>query len=70
MITEEQLKWIEANLNIFTSNVSTSKDNAIYVYEIYNAITGENKKPNGCGRCWVSVKKRVLKYYIDLANLF
>lgn len=66
----EQLQWIEDNLVIFTSNVSTSKENVQYVYDIYNVITDENKKPNGCSRCWVSVKKRVLKHYIDLGNLF
>lgn len=70
MMTDNQLQWIEDNLIIFTSNVSTSKENALYVYEIYNAITGENKKPNGCGRCWTTVKKRVLKHYLDLGNLF
>ena len=69
-MTEEQLLWIEENLNIFKSNVSCSKEDAHYVYEIYNTITGENKKPNGCGRCWVTVKKRVLKAYIDLGYLF
>lgn len=69
-MTPEQLQWMELHLNIFTSNVSTTKENVQYVYDIYNAITGENKKPNGCGRCWVSVKKRVLKHYIDLGNLF
>lgn len=70
MMTEEQLLWIEANRVIFTSNVSTSKENVLKVYEIYNTITGENKKPNGCGRCYVTTKKRVLKEYLDLGNLF
>jgi hypothetical protein len=69
-MTPEQLQWMELHLNIFTSNVSTTKENVQYVYDIYNAITGENKRPNGCGRCWVTVKKRVLKHYIDLGNLF
>ena len=70
MMTQEQLQWIEDNLIIFTANVSTSQENAKYVYEIYNSITGENKKPNGCSRCWVTVKKAVLKHYLDLGNLF
>lgn len=69
-MTEEQLLWMEAHINIFTSNVSTSKENVAKVYEIYNAITGEGKSPNGCSRCWVSTKKRVLKHYIDLGHLF
>lgn len=69
-MTEEQLKWIEANMVIFTSNVSTSKENVHIVYDIYNTITGENKRPNGCGRCYVTTKKRVLKEYLDLGKLF
>ena len=69
-MTDDQLLWIEANKVIFTSNVSTTRDNVEYVYQIYNTITGENKKPNGCSRCWVTVKKRVLKEYLDLGNLF
>ncbi len=69
-MTEEQLLWIEANRVIFTSNVSTSKENVKQVHDIYNTITGENKKPNGCGRCYVTTKKRVLKEYLDLGNLF
>tara|TARA_R110000772_G_scaffold245957_1_gene359559 strand:- start:4680 stop:4889 length:210 start_codon:yes stop_codon:yes gene_type:complete len=69
-MTQEQLQWIEDNKLIFTSNVSVPQETALKVYEIYNTITNENKKPNGCGRCWVSVKKRVLKHYLDLGNLF
>ena len=69
-MTDKQLLWIEANRIIFTSNVSTSKENVQMVYDIYNTITGENKKPNGCGRCYVTTKKRVLKEYLDLGNLF
>lgn len=69
-MTDEQLLWIEANRVIFTSNVSTSKENVQMVYDIYNTITGENKKPNGCGRCYTTTKKRVLKEYLDLGNLF
>ena len=70
MMTEEQLLWIEANRVIFTSNVSVSNETAQKVYDIYNSVTNETKRPNGCGRCWVSVKKRVLKEYLDLGNLF
>ena len=69
-MTAAQLLWIDANRVIFTANVSTSKENVQMVYDIYNTITGENKKPNGCGRCYVTNKKRVLKEYLDLGNLF
>lgn len=70
MMTDEQLLWIEDNLRIFTSSQRVTLEETEKVYEIYNAITGENKKPNGCGRCFITTKKRVLKEYIDLGNLF
>ena len=70
MMTDEQLLWIESHKNLFTANVKPTKEMINTVYEIYNQITGQNKKPNGCGRCWVTVKKRVLKEYLDLGNLF
>ena len=70
MMTEEQLLWIEDNMLLFTGNVSTSQENVQKVYDIYNHITGENKRPNGCSRCYVTTKKRVLKEYIDLGKLF
>lgn len=70
MMTEEQLLWIEANMRLFTSSQRTTEEERKMVYDIYNTITGENKKPNGCGRCFITTKKRVLKEYIDLGNLF
>ena len=69
-MTEEQLLWIEENMRLFTGNTSVSKEQANMVYEIYNTITGERKRPNGCGRCFITTKKRVLKEYLDLGKLF
>lgn len=69
-MTEEQLLWIEANMRLFTSSQRTTEEEKQMVYDIYNHITGENKKPNGCSRCFTTTKKRVLKEYIDLGHLF
>ena len=33
------------------------------IYMIYNLITGEKKKDQGCGACRASVVNRVRKYY-------
>jgi hypothetical protein len=35
------------------------KEDRLKIYEIYNALTNENKKPNGCGRCLSNTIKRV-----------
>ena len=70
MMTEEQLLWIEQHKAIFTSSVRMTPEQVQTVYDIYNQITGQKKKPNGCGRCFTTVKKRVLKEYLDLGNLF
>lgn len=69
-MTIEQLKWIESNELIFKGNVSVSKEDAAYIYSIYNSITNQNKKPNGCGRCFASTKALVWAHYNRLNNLF
>ena len=69
-MNEEYLYFIQENEHIFRGNISVSREVAEYVYEIYNAITGEKKKPNGCGRCWMSVKNRIWAEYNRLNNLF
>lgn len=66
----EQLQWIADNQVIFIANNRPSKEQKETTYEIYNEITGENKKPNGCGRCWANVKKRVWNSFERNTNIF
>ena len=58
-MTEEHKNWIEANKLIFTTSRNLSPEELKMVFEIYNAITGENKKTTGCGRCITNTLRRV-----------
>lgn len=66
----EDLEWVAENDRIFLANNRPSDEQRNRVYEIYNRITKENKKPNGCGRCWSNVLKRVWKEFERNTNIF
>lgn len=61
-LTDKQLEYLELNRSIFGSNAAT-EEQRMEAYSIYNYLTGENKKPNSCGRCWRNVKNRVYQQY-------
>jgi hypothetical protein len=65
-MTKEQIKFIEDNMLMFTTSVSFTPDQGKQLYEIYNSITGENKKPTSCGRCISGVLKTILNKYKQL----
>ena len=69
-LTEEHLLFISDNINIFTHVVQVDEIKRKYIYTMYNHITGENKKPNGCGRCWLNTKNRVFEQYNKQINIF
>ena len=62
-LNERQIEYLELNESIFGNN-SATEDTRFEIYSMYNQITGENKKPNSCGRCWRNVKKRVYQQYL------
>ena len=62
-LTERQIEYLELNESIF-GNTAASMDERFEIYAMYNQVTGENKKPNSCGRCWRNVKKRVYQQYL------
>ena len=61
-LTDKQLEYLDLQRSIFGSNAATEEQRK-QVYLIYNYLTGENKKPNSCGRCWRNVKERVYQQY-------
>ena len=65
-MTKEQIKFIEDNMLMFTTSVRFTPDQSRQLYEIYNSITGENKRPTGCGRCTSGVLKTILNKYNKL----
>tara|TARA_R110000787_G_scaffold44666_1_gene109478 strand:- start:988 stop:1212 length:225 start_codon:yes stop_codon:yes gene_type:complete len=54
-MTKEQYQWCQDNRGILYNNHSVPRDKKYVLYEIHNALTGLNKKPNGCGKCQSTV---------------
>ena len=69
-MNQEQLHWVQLNAALFTTNTKADELKRDYVYHIYNLITGNNKKPNGCGSCWRNVKQRVYQEYIKQTKIY
>jgi hypothetical protein len=55
----EDYVWCQDNHGILYQGHSVRTPEKIKIYEIYNAITGEQKRPNGCGKCLTNTLKRV-----------
>ena len=68
-MTNKDILFVGDNVSIFVNNSAVNKEQLDTVYAIYNRITGEQKKPNGCGRCWRNVKKRVYQEYLKKVNI-
>jgi hypothetical protein len=66
-MTQEHYQWIDANRQVL-GNIRMTPEQQRMVFEIYNTITGENKKTTSCGRCVMNVKKTLLFYYEKQRN--
>ena len=68
-LTDEEFVWIEENLNVITRAISVDEATRAEVFRLYNKITGGNKQPTSCGRCWRNTKKTVYEYYKKTLNI-
>ncbi len=59
----EHYVWCQEHHGILYNGHSVRTPEKLMIYEIYNAITGEKKKANGCGRCLSTTVKRVMFEY-------
>jgi len=55
----EHYVWLQEHRNYMYHSQFLPKEDRLKIYEIYNRITGEQKKPNGCGRCLSNTIKRI-----------
>lgn len=51
-------QWLLDNQVIVTGNISF-RDKVDEFFDVYNSITGEQKKKTSCGRCISSMKRRL-----------
>ena len=50
-MNELHYMWLKQNHNLMYVSTRMTSEQTQRIYDIYNAITGDRKKPNGCGSC-------------------
>ena len=68
-LTDTEFEWLETNIKLLTNGISVSEVFRTEVFRLYNKITGGNKKPTSCGRCWRNTKRTVAEYYYKILNI-
>lgn len=62
-MTKSDRQWLDQHRPlIYVSSRMTSAE-SLMMYHIYNRLTGENKKPNGCGSCMRNTIKMIRYHY-------
>ena len=55
--------WLDEHRNFLYVSSYMSKPERQELYNIYNRLTGENKRPNGCGKCLQTTIKTIKYHY-------
>lgn len=63
MMNEQDYNWLLERKNFMYVSTKISKEDKQEIYNIYNRLTGEKKKPNGCGRCMRTVTNLIKHYF-------
>jgi len=50
-LTDNHYEWLKEKKNLLYVSTKLEPGEIQILYGIYNQVTGENKKPNGCGSC-------------------
>ncbi len=67
-MTHEQYKWLDEHKLMMYVSQSISKEDRGLLYGIYNSITGEKKRPNGCGKCLRTTLNILKMHYEKYTN--
>lgn len=62
-MTAEDKQWLDEHRNFMYVSQHITKEEKQTLYDIYNRLTGENKKPNGCGKCLRTTINTIKSYY-------
>lgn len=57
-LTEAHYNFLIKNKH-YLGNVTITQEVRDYFFHIFNTVSGENRKPTGCGRCVLNVKNRL-----------
>ena len=50
-LTDAHYAWLTEKKNLLYVSTKLEPGDIQILYGIYNQVTGENKRPNGCGSC-------------------
>jgi hypothetical protein len=50
-LTDNHYEWLKEKKNLLYVSTKLDEGDIQILYGIYNQVTGENKRPNGCGSC-------------------
>ena len=50
-MTQEDRQWLTEHKNILYVSTKMTSEELHKLYEIHNRLTGQLKRPNGCGSC-------------------
>tara|TARA_R100000935_G_scaffold57990_1_gene93467 strand:+ start:7661 stop:7864 length:204 start_codon:yes stop_codon:yes gene_type:complete len=67
-MTDVQQAFLKENKNRMTKSQKYTPEELVMIYQIYNSITGENKKGNSCGRCLQNTINVILNNYKQYDN--
>ncbi len=63
MMNSEDYNWLLEHKNFLYVSTRIEKEDKQTMYDIYNRLTGEKKKPNGCGRCFRTTIQLLTHYF-------
>lgn len=63
---QEHIDWVRQNEVLFKASRRYTPDELTKIFEIYNAITGENKAKTRCARCLTRIVQTIYQKYQQL----
>ena len=56
---------LDEHKNLIYVSTHMTKEEKQHLYDIYNRLTGENKKPNGCGQIAYEQTLNIIRHHYD-----
>lgn len=66
----EALIWLKENSSLFLVSQRLTNEQLVIIYDVYNAVTGEFKKPNSCGKCLKNTLDRLKVEYNKIKDSY
>lgn len=67
-MNDQDFEWLKQHESLLYVSTRVDAYQTGMVYDIYNRLTGEQKKPNGCGACLRNTIRQI-RYHYELKKL-